>query len=280
MKGVEYHFSLAERDGEAIIPRGDFVLQEGDTLSIMGASREVRKFFMAAGAYIRPVRNVMIVGGGRTGAYLARILQESGIAVSVIEQSRARCEELCELLPEAGIIHGDGTDHELLGELGAEEMDAIVALTDSDQVNIILGLYAASLGAGKTVVKVNSGNLIDLSERSGLGSVISPKHITANMILSYVRGMNAASADSNVEAIHSLCGGKVEALEFSVGREIEGLCGVPLKDLNTRPGLLVACIIRGGKALIPGGTDSLHRGDHVIIVTAEQGLDDIVDILA
>ena len=130
------------------------------------------------------------------------------------------------------------------------------------------------------LVKVNNGNLIGLSEKAGLGSVISPKHITANMILSYVRGMNAATKDSNVEAIHSLCGGKVEALEFSVGREVEGVCGVPLKDLDTRPGLLLTCIIRGGKALIPGGLDSIHRGDHVIVVTTEHGLDDISDILA
>lgn len=268
-----------QRGEEAHIPGGDFRLQAEDRISITGEPSEIARFLRRLGIQKKKADRVLIVGGGRIAYYLASSLAGAGTRVTIVERDEARCSELCELLPGAGIIHGDGTDHELLGELGAENMDAIVALTDSDQVNIILGLYAASLGAAKTVVKVNSGNLIDLSERSGLGSVISPKHITANMILSYVRGMNAASEDSNVEAIHSLCGGKVEALEFSVGREVEGLCGVPLKDLNTRPGLLVACIIRGGKALIPGGTDSLHRGDHVIVVTAEQGLDDIGDIL-
>ena len=263
----------------AHIPGGDFRLQAEDRISVTGEPSEIARFLRRLGIQKKKADRVLIVGGGRIAYYLALSLEGAGTRVTIVEKDEDRCSVLCELLPDAGIIHGDGTDHELLGELGAESMDAIVALTDSDQVNIILGLYAASLGAGKTVVKVNSGNLIDLSEKSGLGSVISPKHITANMILSYVRGMNAASEDSNVEAIHSLCGGKVEALEFSVGREVEGLCGVPLKDLNTRHGLLVACIIRGGKALIPGGTDSLHRGDHVIVVTAEQGLDDICDIL-
>ena len=268
-----------QRGDEVYIPGGDFRIQANDRISITGEPSEIARFLRRLGIQKKKADRVLIVGGGRIAYYLAVSLEGAGTRVTIVEKDEERCNTLCELLPGAGIIHGDGTDHELLGELGAESMDAIVALTDSDQVNILLGLYAASLGAGKTVVKVNSGNLIDLSEKSGLGSVISPKHITANMILSYVRGMNAASEDSNVEAIHRLCGGKVEALEFSVGREVEGLCGVPLKDLNTKRSLLVACIIRGGKALIPGGLDSLHRGDHVIVVTTEQGLDDIGDIL-
>ena len=217
-----------QRGEEAHIPGGDFRLQAEDRISITGEPSEIARFLRRLGIQKKKADRVLIVGGGRIAYYLASSLAGAGTRVTIVEKNEDRCSELCELLPGTGIIHGDGTDHELLGELGAEDMDAIVALTDSDQ---------------------------------------------------YVRGMNAASEDSNVEAIHSLCGGKVEALEFSVGREVEGLCGVPLKDLNTRPGLLVACIIRGGKALIPGGTDSLHRGDHVIVVTAEQGLDDIGDIL-
>ena len=269
-----------QREDQVFIPTGDFRLRAGDRISITGEPSEISRFFRRLGILKKKADRVLIVGGGRIAYYLAQSLSGAGSRITVMEQDEDRCKALCELLPDASIILGDGTDHELLGEVGAGEMDGIVALTGSDEVNIILGLYASSLGAGQTGVKVNNGNLIGLSERAGLGSTISPKHITANMILSYVRGMNAASRDSNVEAIHSLCGGKVEALEFSVGREVEGLCGVPLKDLNTRHGLLLACIIRGGKALIPGGLDRIHRGDHVIVVTTEQGLDDIGDILA
>ena len=269
-----------QRADAVIIPSGDFRLQAGDRISITGEPAEINRLFRRLGMLKRKADRVLIVGGGRIAYYLAASLAGAGTKVTVLEQDEERCKRLCELLPEASIMLGDGTDHELLGEVGAGEMDGIVALTGSDEVNIILGLYAASLGAGKCVVKVNNGNLIGLSERAGLGSVVAPKHITANMIVSYVRGMTAATADSNVEAIHSLCAGKAEALEFSVGREVEGLCGVPLKDLDTRPGLLLACIIRGGKTLIPGGMDSLHRGDHVIVVSTEQGLNDIGDILA
>ncbi len=268
-----------QRSEDVFIPTGDFRLQEGDRISITGEPSEISRLFRRLGLLKKKADRVLIVGGGRIAYYLAVSLAGAGTRVTIMEQDEERCKTLCELLPDANIMLGDGTDHELLGEVGAGEMDGIAALTGSDEVNIILGLYAASLGAGKTVVKVNNGNLIGLGEQAGLGSVISPKHTTANMILSYVRGMSA-TMDSNVEALHSLCGGKVEALEFSVGREVEGVCGVPLKDLNTRPGLLLACIIRDGRTLIPGGTDSIRRGDHVIVVTTERGLDDIGDILA
>ena len=268
-----------QRSEDVFIPTGDFRLQEGDRISITGEPSEISRLFRRLGLLKKKADRVLIVGGGRIAYYLAVSLAGAGTRVTIMEQDEERCKTLCELLPDANIMLGDGTDHELLGEVGAGEMDGIAALTGSDEVNIILGLYAASLGAGKTVVKVNNGNLIGLGEQAGLGSVVSPKHTTANMILSYVRGMSA-TMDSNVEALHSLCGGKVEALEFSVGREVEGVCGVPLKDLNTRPGLLLACIIRDGRTLIPGGTDSIRRGDHVIVVTTERGLDDIGDILA
>ncbi len=268
-----------QRSEDVFIPTGDFRLQEGDRISITGEPSEISRLFRRLGLLKKKADRVLIVGGGRIAYYLAVSLAGAGTRVTIMEQDEERCKTLCELLPDANIMLGDGTDHELLGEVGAGEMDGIAALTGSDEVNIILGLYAASLGAGKTVVKVNNGNLIGLEAQDGLGSVVSPKHTTANMILSYVRGMSA-TMDSNVEALHSLCGGKVEALEFSVGREVEGVCGVPLKDLNTRPGLLLACIIRDGRTLIPGGTDSIRRGDHVIVVTTERGLDDIGDILA
>jgi trk system potassium uptake protein TrkA len=267
-----------QRSEDVFIPTGDFRLQEGDRISITGEPSEISRLFRRLGLLKKKADRVLIVGGGRIAYYLAVSLAGAGTRVTIMEQDEERCKTLCELLPDANIMLGDGTDHELLGEVGAGEMDGIAALTGSDEVNIILGLYAASLGAGKTVVKVNNGNLIGLGEQAGLGSVVSPKHTTANMILSYVRGMSA-TMDSNVEALHSLCGGKVEALEFSVGREVEGVCGVPLKDLNTRPGLLLACIIRDGRPLIPGGGDVIRRGDHVLVVTTADGLEDIKDIL-
>ena len=266
--GAKVLVSLAERDGKAIIPRGDFVLQEGDTLSIMGASREVRKFFMAAGAYIRPVRNVMIVGGGRTGAYLARILQESGIAVSVIEQSRARCEELCELLPEARIICGDASRSDVLLEEGIERADGFVALNRDDGDNILTSIYARHCGVGKVVTRINHEHFAEILTGQNLDSIVIPKKIVVQQIVRYVRAMSN-SAGSSMETLYRLADGKAEALEFKVNEGAKCI-GVPLRELELKPNVLIAAVIRGGKSIVPDGSMEIQAEDHVVLV-AESG---------
>ena len=277
--GARILICAVQRGDEVCIPKGDFVIRDGDRISITGEPNEVSRVFKKWGLLRKKVDDVMLVGGGLISYYLSRMLCGIGAHTVIVERDMARCRELCELLPEVSIINGDGTDHELLGEVGIQNMDGVVALTGSDEENIILCMYADSLGeARKVVVKVNNGNLVRLGERAGLESVVSPKHITANTILRYVRGMSN-SLDSNVETLHTLCSGQAEALEFSVGRQAEGVAGIPLKELKLRRDLLLACIIRDGRAIIPGGGDVIRRGDHVLVVTTAEGLHDITDIL-
>jgi len=277
--GARILICAVQRGDEVFIPKGAFTIQDGDRISITAEPSEVTRVFKKWGLLRKRVDHVMLVGGGLISYYLSRMLCGIGTRTVVLERDPARCRELCELLPEVTIINGDGTDHELLGEVGIQNMDGVVALTGSDEENIILGMYACSLGeARKVVVKVNNGNLMRLGERAGLESVLSPKHITANMILRYVRGMSN-SLDSNVEALHTICSGQVEALEFSVGKQADGVAGIPLKDLHLRRDLLLACIIRSGRAIIPGGNDVIRHGDHVLVVTTAEGLNDITDIL-
>ncbi len=266
--GTKVLVSLAERDGKAIIPRGDFTLQEGDTLSIMGASREVRKFFMAAGAYIRPVKNVMIIGGGRTGAYLAGILQESGISVSVIEKSRARCEELCELLPEARIICGDASRSDVLLEEGIERADGFVALNKDDGDNILTSIYAKHCGVAKVVTRINHEHFAEIFTGQNLDTIVIPKKIVVQQIVRYVRAMSD-SAGSSMETLYRLADGKAEALEFKVNEDAKCI-GVPLRDLALKPNVLIAAVIRGAKSIVPDGNMEIHADDHVVLV-AETG---------
>lgn len=268
-----------QRGDDFFIPKGDFIVRDGDRISITAEPNEINRIFKKWGLLRKKIDDVMLIGGGLISFYLGRMLAGIGARTVIVERDEARCLELCELLPDVTVIHGDGTNHELLGEVGIQNMDGVVALTGSDEENIILGMYADSLGeARKVLVKVNSGNLVRLSERAGLESVLSPKHITANMILRYVRGMSN-SLDSNVEALHTICSGKAEALEFSVRRQTERLTGIPLKDLKLRRDVLIACIIRSGRAMIPGGGDIIRRGDHVLVVTTAEGLNDLSDIL-
>ena len=269
-----------QRGGEVVIPDGSFVLKEGDTISITAPPSQLISFFKAVGIFQSKARTVLIVGGGRIGFYLARQLSEVGIRVKVIEQDEARCRELGDLLPtKAMVIHGDGTEQELLEEEGVGDADAFVALTGIDEENIIISMFAKAQGAKKIVTKVNRITFLDLLGGLGIDSVISPKNITANQILRYVRAMQNSFYSSNVEALYKIVEGKAEALEFHV-LESADYVDIPLKDLRTKQGLLIACIVRKGKTIIPGGEDVIQVGDSVIIVTTLPGFQDLGDILA
>lgn len=265
------------RGDTAYIPKGDFTIAEGDKLSVVASPRDIAAFFRATGPLQRRVKEVMIVGGGRIAYYLTRQLLESGMHVKIIERDEARCHELSDLLPKAIVLHGDGTDQELLHEEGLHATDAFIALTGIDEENIILSMYAQSCKVDKVITKVNNARFIDMLDGSGLEVFISPKQITSQRILSYVRAMQNATG-SGVETLYRMADGQVEALEFRV-RPRSQCVGIPLKDLAIRPAVLIGAIIRRGKCIIPGGNDTIEAGDSVIIVTTLRGLQELDTIL-
>ena len=200
-----------------------------------------------------------------------------GVGIKIIEQSKERCNELSELLPQAMIIHGDGTDRNLLDEEGLPRIHAFVSWTSLDEENIMLSLYAKSVSKAKTITKVHRISYDEIIDSLDLGSVLYPKNITAEYILQYVRAMQN-SIGSNVETLYRLIENKVEALEFRVNEQSE-LVGVPLKELRLKDNLLIACINRKGIIITPGGQDSIMLGDTVVVVTTNQGFHDLKDIL-
>jgi trk system potassium uptake protein TrkA len=266
--GAKVLVGVVERGGDALIPNGNFTLKAGDRLSITGSARELRRFFMAIGEYKKPVRQVMIMGGGRISVYLTRMLQESGISVTVVEEDRARCDTLCDLIPEAHIVCGDATRSEVLLEDGLASSDAFVALTGDDGDNIITSLYAKRCGLGKIVTKVNRESFAEILENSGLDSIVSPKELVAQQLARYVRAMQN-SLGGSMETLYRLADGKLEALEFQVSAD-SACVNIPLKDLKLRPNILISAIIRGSKSIIPDGSSRILPGDHAVIV-AEAG---------
>lgn len=267
-----------QRDNRVYIPTGDFILKEGDKINITASPREILFFFRAIGILTEKVRNVMIVGGGKIAYYLARSLTESGMRVKIIEIDKERCQQLCQRLPGVMIIHGDGTDEELLREEGIEATDAFVALTDFDEENIIISMYAGTKQVPKVITKINKLSFLDILGNSGIESVISPKHITSNQIVQYVRAMENSFGSSNVETLHRIVNNQVEALEFRV-REKSRIVGVPLKNLQLKKDLLIACIVRNSQPIIPGGSSTIEVGDGVIVVTTNPHFQDLCDIL-
>ncbi len=275
--GAKVLVGVVERGGEGLIPNGNFVLKAGDRLSITGSTTELRRFFIAIGQYKRPVRRVMVIGGGRVAVYLTRMLQESGIHVTVVERDRERCDALCDLVPEAHIVYGDATRSDVLQEDGIATADAFVAVTGDDEDNIITALYAKSCAVDKIVVKVNREYCAEILKNAGLESIVSPKEIVAQQLARYVRAMGNSMGGS-METLYRLADGKVEALEFKVSED-SACVNIPLKDLKLKPNILISAIIRGGKSIAPDGNTRILPGDHAVIVTAAGRIENMDAIL-
>lgn len=270
---------VIERNHEIIIPRGDVILKRGDNISVIMPLVEVDKLCREVGIQTRNIKNVMIAGGGTVSYYLTRLLNKINVNVKIIEMDRARCEKLSILLPKAMIIHGDATDSKLLEEEGIADMDAFVALTGFDEENLFLSLHTRKVSKVKNIVKINRIRVDEVSDELNLGSVVSPKFITTEFILQYVRAMENSKSNNSVETLYKLMDSRVEALEFMV-EDTPGLTGVRLQDLKLKKNLLLCCINRGGELITPTGQDCLLPGDSVIIVTTHLGLKRLADILA
>jgi trk system potassium uptake protein TrkA len=267
-----------QRGDELLIPRGDFVLQTGDKIHMTASHSEMVKFFKSISETFREkrVKSAVLIGGGRIAYHLARQLIEIGIKVKIIEINEERSRELSEKLNKVEVFCADGTDHDILAEEHVYDADAVVTLTGIDEENILLSLIAKKNGVNKVVTKVNRLSLLEFSDDFGLDSIISPKSITVNQILQYVRAKQN-SYGSGVVTLYRLVNDRLEALEFII-RTPENFINTPLKELNIRDDVLIASIVRGNELIVPRGDDCLKVDDSVIVVTTGKGLHDLSDI--
>ena len=266
-----------ERQNEVYIPSGAFILHEGDIISFVAPRRYIRTFLKKIGFKTKQVKDTTIIGGGKSSYYLAKQLLMMGIKVKIIEKDRERCEELSILLPDAIIINGDGTDHELLKEEGIDYTESFIPLTGIDEENIMLSLYARQVSQTKVVTKINRNTFKEVLNGLNLDSVIYPRYITSEAIIAYVRARKN-SMNSNIETLYHMFDNRAEAIEFRVD-EKSAVTGVALKDLPLKKDLLISSIYRNGTVLIPSGLDTIEVGDTVMVVTTHSGFDDIKDIL-
>ncbi len=266
-----------EREDKAFIPGGDFELLSGDLVSIVSSPENAVAFFKKIGVKTNRVKDTMIVGGGPTAYYLAYQLIKSGIKVKLIEKNNDRCMELCDLLPKAEVINGDGTNNSLLVENGLEQSDSFVALTNIDEENVLLSLFARKKMKGKIVTKINRIAYDDVISELNLDSTIYPKNITAEYIVRFVRA-KTNSLGSNIETMHSILDGKAEALEFQID-DNSPVADVTIENLHLKKDILIACIHRNGAVIIPRGKDVIKTGDTVIVITTTKGFKNINDIL-
>lgn len=276
--GTDVLVCAVERERKVLIPKGDFVFQPGDVISIAGSPRSTSRFFQKIGMAAGQVRDVMIVGGGEIAYYLAFQLTAMNLSVKILEANQERCQVLSEAFPQAMVIHGSSLNREVLLEEGLTTAQAIVSLTSVDEENLILSMLSSIYNpAAKLVTKVSRVPFDEVLQRLKLGSLICPKELTARHILQYVRAMGNSSG-SNMETLYRLWDGKLEALEFRIQAPIP-ILNVPIQNLNLRSDVLLCTIIRNGRAFNPRGGDHLMLHDNVILVTTHRGLRDMMDIV-
>jgi trk system potassium uptake protein TrkA len=252
------------RNGQAIAPDGNFVLQEGDRIFLTAPTNNLTLLLKNLGIITHKVKRVILCGGSKVGYYLAQSLLKNGISVQIVEQDYDRCLQLANLLPDASIIHGDASKELLLDNEGISDCDALVTLTGVDEMNIIISLYGNTCKVPQIITKLGRLENNSILDMLPVGSIISPKELCCNNIVTFVRSMK--NQEGAALTVHSIADGQAEAVEF-IADENTLHCDEPLKKLKLKKNVLVVCITHGAQLEIPNGDSSFQVGSTVIVVT-------------
>lgn len=268
----------AVRGDQVIIPSGDYVVQEGDDITMVATRSDIRAFIKAEGVQNTPAEKIMIVGGGTISYYLIEKLLERGRSVRLIEQNEQKCIEFSERFENCEVIKGDGTDRKFLNKHGISVTDAFVPLTGIDEENIVIANYARMNTKAKIVTKVTRTDMSDLIQVLSLDSVVFPKVMCADIIAQYVRA-RSAGAGRNVATLFRYLDNRIEIGEYKAGTDYKYL-NVPFAKLNLKKSLIIAGLIRGGEFVIPSGNNMIRANDSVIVVTTDKSVQSLDDIVA
>ena len=270
-------FSAVARGEDVYIPRGNFILKEGDYVYITVSSRETTNAFKKLNMLKNKAKRAIIVGGGKISYYLTHMLLEAGVSVKIIEKDKDTCLELAKKFPKALVLHGEATNQKLLLSEGVAKADVLVAVTGQDETNIVVSTFAKGTGCKKVITKITNGSYDMILEKTGLECIIEPKELFCNNVIRYVRGMKK-NRGTEFKTLYRLVDNKVEAAEFFISDKAK-YTSKPLKELKLKKNVLLACIIRKNRVIIPSGLDTIEPLDSVVIVSTDLEINDVKDIL-
>lgn len=270
--GFRFLIGIIQRDESVIIPTGRDKLKPGDIIYfpvMQGLVEETMSFVI--GERVKPVKNVMLVGGGRIGYNVALHFDDTDVNIKIVERDAERCKYLSKSLKTAVILHGDGTDRTLLEEENVKDMEVFAALSNNEELNIMASLLAKRQGVRRVITLVNRTDYISLANSLGIESVISPRLTTASSILRYARM-------GEILSLTAIAEDKAEILEAGVKHKAV-LGNVRLVDAKIPKGALIGAIIRGDDVIIPSGEDIIQEGDRIIVFAVRKVIKDIEKII-
>lgn len=257
------------RDGSAAAPDGNYMLRAGDRIFVTAPTETLELLLKKLNIITHKVRRVLLCGGSRLCYYLAKKLDESGIAVRLIERDYDRCLHLANLLPGVNVVHGDASDEHLLESEGIDDCDALVTMTGLDELNMVISLQGTIRKVPQVITKLGRMENTHVIDRLPIGSTISPKQLCCNSIVRYVRALRNQTGAALT--VHTIADGHAEALEFCVNEESMHI-GEPLKQLHLKQNVLIVCITHRGRQEIPGGDSYYEKGDTVIVVSSRDSV--------
>lgn len=279
-KNMNILFAVIERSNAVIVPNGDVIFEKGDVIKILGRPSDIMSFLTFMGRNTKKTKNAVIIGGGRIAHYLLELLHRhwGGTSIKVIELSREKCEDLSVKFPRCVVINGDGTDEEILSSECVDKAGAVICLTDRDEENAVIALYSMQLGIRKVVAKINHINP-NMVKNLGLGSIVSTKNVTSDRIIQYVNKLSNIKGD--IKTIHKIIeteDDKVEAVELYLDKKSRCI-NKPIKDIKTKRGVLIGCIVRNFEIIIPSGETTMKLGDRIVIIAKNKNIRELDDIL-
>lgn len=263
--------SAVFRDQEIIIPHGNDIIKANDRMVVVGKPEAMENLSSVFGSKAPHRSKVLIIGCGAVGFYLAKLIdKDENTDLKVIEYSRSRCIEVAEMLENALILNGDGTDLNLLREENIENMDVVIAVTDSDEKNLLCALLGKQLGAKKVIARADRSDYLPLFEMVGIDMAVSPREATVNEVLKLTMG-------KGIQTLTTIEGERAEIIEYTAS-ESSKIVGKPLNKVKFPRGALINMVVRGKDTIVPRGDFVIENHDRVVIFSMASAMSEIEKI--
>ena len=264
LKDIEYKIAIIYSSGKPVIPNADTIINTDDEIFFVSSQKSMNKLLQQIRIKDKPLKNIMISGGGNIGLRLAESL-ENEYRIKLLELDSKKASHAAEKLKNTIVLHGDATDEELLNEENIDGSDVFCALTNHDEVNIISSMLAKRLGARKVMALINRAAYVDLVQSNTIDIAISPQQATIGSLLAHVR-------KGDVVLVHSLRRGAAEAIEaIAHGNESSSkVVGKRIQDIDLPQGTTIAAIVRGDNVLMAKKKTIIETNDHVILILSNK----------